>query len=336
VSFDFASVCPRDWHAGLAWLGRFDWLELIVLPERHSGSRVRWEVFRGKPGWDQNPMLERVLTIAERNGVLPLVWLDALAAALAGGPKLFRPTEEQFEVMEQVELRLPFDAYRQPFPAVTVQVPPGARARIERLTGKPAGWAPAWVLVRHRPRVGESPAALFTGARMDGMDQTDFFHERHEFPFIEGGIRARYLRPGDEEAPFVAMEAVTRASLNLMLMLAHWGHKGGGPLDPEAYAKHRRKPQLERLRHGDFLTVNMVQDVLLRAAPAAAEVGEPGEPTGRELRPHWRRGHWRHQRFGPGGAAVRLQFIEPVLIRADRAVGELAASSYAIRAGGPG
>lgn len=35
------------------------------------------------------------------------------------------------------------------------------------------------------------------------------------------------------------------------------------------------------------------------------------------VRPHWRRGHWRRQPYGPGLASVRLIRIPPTLVRAD-------------------
>lgn len=40
--------------------------------------------------------------------------------------------------------------------------------------------------------------------------------------------------------------------------------------------------------------------------------------TGAEVRPHWRRGHFRMQVHGPGLAQRKLIFVMPVLVRADR------------------
>lgn len=45
-------------------------------------------------------------------------------------------------------------------------------------------------------------------------------------------------------------------------------------------------------------------------------VGDPGEASCR--RPHWRRGHFRHQRYGPGNKAIRVLWIQPMLIGKDR------------------
>lgn len=49
--------------------------------------------------------------------------------------------------------------------------------------------------------------------------------------------------------------------------------------------------------------------------PSAAEAS-PG--TGGSVRPHWRKGHWRRQPFGPGRAEIRLLWIYPMLVRGDK------------------
>lgn len=43
-----------------------------------------------------------------------------------------------------------------------------------------------------------------------------------------------------------------------------------------------------------------------------------GVGPGSELSAHWRRGHWRRQPHGPGRADVRLVWITPTLVRADK------------------
>ena len=40
--------------------------------------------------------------------------------------------------------------------------------------------------------------------------------------------------------------------------------------------------------------------------------------TGREVRSHWRRGHWRRQPFGSGLSQLRLTWIRPTIVRADK------------------
>lgn len=42
------------------------------------------------------------------------------------------------------------------------------------------------------------------------------------------------------------------------------------------------------------------------------------KPSGRELRPHLRRGHVRRQHYGPHNELVKMVFIEPVFVNADK------------------
>lgn len=40
--------------------------------------------------------------------------------------------------------------------------------------------------------------------------------------------------------------------------------------------------------------------------------------TGKEVAPHWRRGHWRHQPYGQGLAENKLIWINPTIVRRDK------------------
>lgn len=41
-------------------------------------------------------------------------------------------------------------------------------------------------------------------------------------------------------------------------------------------------------------------------------------PTGKTVRPHWRRGHWRLQPWGPQRSRLRLTWVKPTLVRGDK------------------
>lgn len=57
--------------------------------------------------------------------------------------------------------------------------------------------------------------------------------------------------------------------------------------------------------------------VLGRSLDVEAD-GAPPQQTGREVRPHWRRGHWRRQPYGEQRQQVKLLWIRPTIVRSDR------------------
>lgn len=83
-------------------------------------------------------------------------------------------------------------------------------------------------------------------------------------------------------------------------------------------------------KHGkrsyEYVTTIMVPDEGER--PPAEGPGEPG----REVAPHLRRGHIRHQRFGPNYELAKLIWIAPVIVNADKG---WVATRRAYNMGGP-
>jgi hypothetical protein len=53
--------------------------------------------------------------------------------------------------------------------------------------------------------------------------------------------------------------------------------------------------------------------------------------TGRHVTPHWRRGHFREQRFGEGRQQVKTIFIEPMMIAAENVDGSMPPKTYIIK-----
>jgi hypothetical protein len=81
-------------------------------------------------------------------------------------------------------------------------------------------------------------------------------------------------------------------------------------------AKGREKDRLLARAHNvvDYIDVGPEQ-ALPQLEPCA------NGHSDRSMRPHWRRGHYRPQAFGPGRTERRTVWIEPVLVRADRLAG---------------
>jgi hypothetical protein len=330
---DFAEVIPRELHPFLKWLGNLkeEWLDLRVDIERRTMTTPRREWIAAQPGAERfHRELNHILNNKES---LVLSTVDALARCIATGPKIFYPTAEQYDSMQHVDLRIPIADYRQPYPALIVKIPSESRARLAVESGVELSTCPTWLLI-HQRKTSEDRNWMFIMhpfQEKHRVEVTHAFQDRPEFATMEDAILTRIAKEGDKPEQSEFAERSSRAALNLMLMLVHYGHKDGGPLHPEQHAKHRKRKDLAHLSHGDFTTVQMIQDVVIRKVQPRAD-HEP-IPSGREMPPHWRRGHWRSQRHGPGNTLTKTIFVNPVLVRGDRAVGELAetVATYHVR-----
>ncbi|SRR6266487_447058 len=78
----------------------------------------------------------------------------------------------------------------------------------------------------------------------------------------------------------------------------------------QAAAAAREKRERRRLRQEGYTEINFCGESLEREYGTGI--------TGKELFPHWRRGHWRNQACGPARSEHRLMWIRPTLVRKDK------------------
>lgn len=251
------------------------------------------------------------------------VW--AVAGFAADGPKVYRPTEAEFLALSQVELAIPWAAYRQPFPAFAVVLPDALTAQYSTagvgnaagIIGRLHGSEPlAAVCV-----VGDEPGNIASGAySWDGLSDEpmeDYFRVTdREYGRVPATDAERY-------------DAVRRAFVNACLLLTQYGHRSLGKSNPEYAARLeaslKKKGLPEAVRRANRAALHALPELIGfdqhvrvydHAGDAHAATGERGE-----VRPHWRRGHWANVACGKGHAERRLVFRRPVLVHADRFAG---------------
>ena len=244
------------------------------------------------------------------------LWAYAVSRVIAEGPKVFRPSLEQCLSLEHVSLTLPLEDYRQSYPTMVIELPAGYRRDVDRRTGGvPA--CPRTVVVRHWPA-----GLVMTGANVvdrggDSAELIYVFGTRAADGTLEDVLSIHRNPDADESA---LLEAVTRVSLNLMLLLAHAGSRlvpSNPALVGKCRAKLRRgvKPELQRrelVGHVNFVVPE--REVVVRDTRTdAARGGTHSSPVS-----HWRRGHWRampgHAEARGRGEAVPLVFVRPCLV----------------------
>lgn len=76
-------------------------------------------------------------------------------------------------------------------------------------------------------------------------------------------------------------------------------------------ARERRSVALRKIDNGDFTRVKICGRRLFDSHPTTTL------ESGRSVRAHWRRGHWRRQRQGAGLGQIHLRWIRPTLVKKD-------------------
>lgn len=258
-----------------------------------------------------------------------IAWVYAVTRLMAAGPKVFRPTAEQCSSLEHVAISIPMADYRQPYPAMLVELPAEYRADVDRRTGG-VPKCPRYVIVHHWP----VDSVLMTGCQITDKaglpaELVYLFGDKAKDGVIED-VMGIYLN--SDKAESALLEAITRVALNLMLLLAHTSSRLV-PTDPAGLAKCREKlkkgirPDLQRreIAHHVHAVVPDREVIVRDTRNAPAGIGTHGSPAC-----HWRRGHWRAAPgFGAAkgkGEVVPLVFVRPCLVYG--AGGEPAAPVY--------
>jgi hypothetical protein len=244
-----------------------------------------------------------VLGLYAQDGASGMLEFWILAGLLGGGPRVYSPTREEFESLAHVDNRMPWSVYRQPFETMVVIVPPG-------VYGSPVSpefdW-PAFAVCRHDPqrrvlgleivpaRGLERGTALTTSASW-ASDSAETI-EDHLVRLPDRGLTA---------AQSECIHVVRRAVINANMLLTHHGARPLGPADPGRHADLRALLEngnraARRAAGRELADLPLVYgfDQHVRVYEVEGAHG-PGGETGREVRPHWRRGHWANVACGAG------------------------------------
>lgn len=234
----------------------------------------------------------------------------ALSLWLVDGPKTFRPKVQQCEVMEQVEVNLEIGEYGQPYPCLLVELPVGKYTPFRS------------VLVHHSPEDGLITCQIISDDHLNDIVVT----------VATGGqpIEVSLQRFDDDLANLAALSGkVLRIALNCCLALVNFGSRKELLMTKHVESERRlvqrggEAGERARQRLKDNPPVQLIsfeREVVLH--DTRDEQRELGESTGREMTSHWRRGHWKMQACGKGWTERKRIFVRPVLVRADRFVGD--------------
>ena len=328
---DFTQFIHREAIPALAWLGRKDWLDFGYSPAFES--RTVWT--RPKPFelsseerkkhpkefWQQ---VQHIIDNAGKDVVNSFL-LMALARSMAGGPKVFQPTEEDCEALENTACTMAFEDYKQPYPVVIIEFPKEYKQKLARLWNVPKG--PSHVIVHHEPEKGFITVNAF-------FDRDNVISHitpaRPEYKTIEDAITVNQDKPGVRDAgdDFKVAELAQRLAVNFCMVMVLLGVRQVGPLDPASYDKAKKMTKRKDKRHQELgqkllnsamFKVEFIEQKVKLFEEEFIEPRQPSEDaigTHASPKPHWRRGHYRQQPCGHQFTLRKLVFIKPVLVMA--------------------
>jgi hypothetical protein len=296
-------IFPQNLTDELIRLARIDrnWVEII------PGEGPSFKAKSRQESW-LKPLMKRGADITG-------LW--AASIWLADGPKVFRPTLAQCHALENVEVRLDFEDYAQPYPALMVQLP------------ESGDYKPFTDVICF-----QSENLLVFSLRTPGnVDDIVTTIAR----YINRGTIEESLRRYDEDCSGLQGVAARALRVAVNSCLALVGHEIATGYLFSKEVENDRRLACEKTERGERARGRLPLHVMLVAFQREVilhktEGGNSGsDPTGREKGCHWRRGHYAMQPYGPGNSLRKRILRLPVMVREDKFFGETSDTTTVMR-----
>ena len=302
---------------------------------------IEIEAFENSVMFISNPervRLELRSILAKATRQVDKVEIALMGLALADGPKIFRPRQLDFEMLEETTANVLIEDYCQPFRTVVIELPDlyAAKKQIHcPHAGKyiygyrqPKDHYPTMVILQYWPKAKCVLSAVYFSS--DVSIKTCFAPTADEtIEMCLAKLRCEdefsgVLRTTNEE--WELTRGILRAAINFCMLVDEVGHERVGP-DGAEHERELRK-YAEAMSRGRDKERAARARAKLAAVPYLYELDQqvqlyktvathndlPGDPTGRTMPPHHRRGHWRMQAHGPERSLRKRIRIPPVFV----------------------
>lgn len=234
--------------------------------------------------------------------------MHAFSIWLVDGPKIFRPTKEQCTALEQVSVNLHLGDYRQPYPAILIDLPDSS-------------YEPFHAVLCHHSRSDNGDMITVILLSRDHENDITTTVADYQNEHIEQSL-VRFDADCSELAT-TASQAL-RVATNCCLAMTNFGTVKDY-LYPKEVQNDLRLAKEDSERGVKAGIRAALQPQLVRFEKEVVLCHHEGghlptgaEETGREISCHWRRGHWHTVLCGKGKANRKLVYYAPVLVRADK------------------
>lgn len=277
-------------------------------------------------------VLDRLILDKTAGGVhLGINWL-VLCRMFREGVKVFRFSTETLEAMENYELNLPTSEYHQPFPTLVIDFPEdyctARQVPFTNVRGQSVDARPQFVIMH---KVPDQPILCVLIVFEDDVGNIAYGIRLTTGATLEQCWEQNQTDRGFNPQEQAVANAGIRACLNANLLATHFGVSKGQPGNfQQQNALAGRLHQAQRRKQTDKVTeykarlaavpwvYTIDQEVAIYRKEASSH---EGQPTGRHVHPHWRRGHWRNQPCGPGLQQTKRIPIPAVLVNGHRLLG---------------
>ncbi len=338
MSINMNAFIPEGMARPLQWLGRKKWLQF-----EHSNDR--WIISTDKKIWSDIPIKEKKEYTGEFwrrvNGLLFTPYSNdkeelltyALSRAIAQGPKMFRPSTLQCKAFENTSVDIPFAQFAQPYECLLIEFPEDYRKmKLEEGLTRCPRYVVSWY--------DRDLQIIMVACQFDSQDDRiiGILSMRPEHDTIETLLSAPVYFEADGTAAedvsdFKVAQTFERIAVNLNLLIMY-GDKSHTvmPVNREGWVRYRELKKRYEAKHDkvglakikdwgaaeiseikfdkDDLSQNIGFKVQLEANPAPEFTNQIGHSP----KPHWRRGHWAQQPYGPGRSLRKPVLRPPVFV----------------------
>ena len=257
----------------------------------------------------------------------------AISKSLAEGPKMFRPTLLQCKAFENTVVGVPFSQYAQPYETLLIEFPEDYRQlKMEEGLKKCPRYIISWYN-RERQLIMVACQYDYADDRIVGLLSLQPEHDTIETLLTAPLYFEADGTTAEDVSDFQTAQMFERIAINLNLLIMYGDCKRiVTPLDKSAWKHYREmKKRYERNRDKERLAglrdwgVGQIDEVKFSQEELAQQIGfrvqlvpdpptEPGGGTHASPKPHWRRGHWAQQPYGPNSSLRKPVLRPPVFV----------------------
>jgi hypothetical protein len=231
-----------------------------------------------------------------------------MVEAVKEGKKVIAPSFEQCLALENVEIKVPYEDFRMPFPALFVELPHQYFLSLQERFPNPS--VPNSAIMYQKHEIGFLCVSLL--ATKDNPSITFTMNNKEVSGTIEEHLTYLETKGGTDSLNEQKMvKILQRVLINYCLLLTNYGHKVIGHIN----RKGRVNP-----KEGEMVFIGLHQNIkkIFKTREYEDKGGTHASPQS-----HWRSGYWRNQPYGEKSKLRKQIFIQPVFVRADRFGGDI-------------